>query len=729
MTPRALPKSTSPSEDARGRSCLVSFGLSPSQLAAVEHEHGPLLVLAGAGSGKTRVVTHRIARLISRGTSARSILAVTFTNKAANEMRERVTALVGAKVAKDLAVSTFHRFGLDVLGAETQALGLRGASFAIFNQADAMGLIREILRDIKAGKSFDVGAVLVRISNAKNAFMTAERWADEQRRGSGLDEYDEMAMLAYERYQAALRSYQAFDFDDLICEVVQLWQRRPDVLQRWQMRFRQIIVDEYQDTNRAQLELLRLLSASHNNVMAVGDDDQAIYAWRGADVRNILDFEQHFSGAKLVKLQENYRSVSPILAVANAVLERSGARRHKKILIPTRTSAQKVTVVIASDPDVEAAFVATEVQRLVEQDCIRPKDIAVLYRSNLLATAIESALKERAIPLRMIGGQQLYERKEVKDLIAYLRLILSPGDEMSLRRVINYPARGIGDAAIAKLAAHATAHDLGLWQVVMRAHAVHDLPACAVEGCRQLVRLVEGMRGRLATFSPASVARALVGEAGIKEDILASSSSNQAAARRWGNVEGLLNVFLRREEQGRGDREHFAQFLRLLALRADGEEEDEGNRVTLTTMHGAKGLEFSYVFVLGLEEGLLPHSRTVDARSTDLTLDGDGATSLEEERRLFYVSITRARDRLYLCRAKARGMRGKLVPRAPSRFLLEIPRELYDEREEEALLAPAIERTKSGAAGVLAALLPEGGEARDLTPSAQPFAAPRRRPH
>jgi DNA helicase-2/ATP-dependent DNA helicase PcrA len=705
----------------------VSDGLNPSQRAAVEHELGPMLVLAGAGSGKTRVVTHRIARLIARGTAARSILAVTFTNKAAAEMRERVVSLVGPKVAKDLSVSTFHRFGLEVLGAETKALGLRGTSFAIFDQADATGMIREILRDLKTGKNYDVAAILARISNAKNAFMTPEEWEEAQRNGKGLDDYDEVAMLVYPRYQAQLRSFQAYDFDDLICEVVRLWQRRPDVLARWQMRFRQVIVDEYQDTNRAQLELVRLLGGEHRNVMVVGDDDQSIYAWRGADVRNILDFEEHFPGAKVVKLQENYRSVRPVLAVANAVLAKSGARRHKKTLLATRESDEKVQVVIAADPEVEASFVGSETQRLIEREGVRPRDIAVLYRSNLQAAPIESALKERTIPIRMVGGQQFFERKEVKDLIAYLRLILNPGDEMSLRRIINYPARGIGDVAVTKLGAHATAHDLSLWQAVCRPHAVHELPASAMEGCRQLVRLVEAMRLRLETFTPASVARAVVGEIGLKEDITAGSTNNQAAARRWGNVEGLLNVFFRREEQGKGDREKFAEFLRLLALRQDGEEEEATDRVTLTTMHGAKGLEFRYVFVIGIEEGLVPHARTIDERATDVTPDGDAATSLEEERRLFYVAVTRARDRLFLCRCKARGMRGKPVPRTPSRFLLEIPPELYDEREEESPVAPELEKVKAGAAGVLAALLAEGGGTGEIAPIQRPFTPPRRR--
>jgi DNA helicase-2/ATP-dependent DNA helicase PcrA len=685
----------------------VFAGLNPSQRAAVEHEMGPLLVLAGAGSGKTRVVTHRIARLIERGTPSHAILAVTFTNKAAAEMRERVVSLVGPRVAKDLHVSTFHRFGLDVLGAETRALGLRGTTFAIFDQADQAGVVREILRELRTGKNYDVSALLSRISNAKNAFYTAEEWEDAQRKGPGIDDYDEVAMLVYPRYQAALRSFQAFDFDDLICEVVRLWRRRPDVLARWQQRFRQIIVDEYQDTNRAQLELMRLAGGEHRNLMVVGDDDQSIYSWRGADVRNILDFEEHFPGARVIKIEHNYRSVKAVLDVANAALAKGGGRRHQKTLIATRSSEDRVQVVIAADPEVEASYVGAEIQRLLERDGVRPKEIAVLYRSNLQAAPIESALKERAVPIRMIGGQQFYERKEVKDLIAYLRVILNPGDEMSLRRVINYPARGIGDVALERIGAYATAHDLTLWAVVCKPHAVHNLPPAAMEGCRALVRLVEAMRLRLETFSPASVARALVGEIGLKEDISAGSTTNHAAARRWGNVEGLLNVFFRREEQGKGDRERFAEFLRLLALRQDGEDDEKTDRITLTTIHGAKGLEWRHVFLVGLEEGLMPHARTLDDRATDATPDGDAAVSLEEERRLFYVAVTRARDRLYLSRAKVRGQRGKLSPRTPSRFLLDIPPELYDEREEESAVAPELEKARAGAAGVLAAILGE----------------------
>ncbi|AUX47411.1 ATP-dependent DNA helicase Rep [Sorangium cellulosum] len=668
-----------------------------------------MLVLAGAGSGKTRVVTARIARLLDRGIPARSVLAMTFTNKAAAEMHERVGKLVGSKVAKELKVCTFHRFGLDVLGAETRALGLRGSTFAIFDQADAMGVIREILRELRAGKSYDVGAILSRISNAKNAFLDPESWAEAQRQGKGIDDYDEISMLVYPRYMAALRGFQAFDFDDLICEVVRLWQSRPDVLERWRMRYRFVIVDEYQDTNRAQLELLRLLAGEHRNVVVVGDDDQSIYAWRGADVRNILDFEEHFGGAKVVKLEHNYRSRKPILDVANAVLAKSNARRHGKTLIATRLEGDAVRSIICVDPDVEASFVATEAQRLLEREGARPKDIAVLYRSNLQAAAIESALKERQIPIRMIGGTQFFERKEVKDLIAYLRVSLNPNDEMSLRRILNYPARGIGEVAVSKLSAHATAHDTSLWTAVSRPHAVHELGSAAIEGCRQLMRIIEGTRARFDRGeASAAVARALLADAGFKEDIMAGSSTNNAAARRWGNLEGLLNVFARRDERGKGDRESFGEFLRLLALRQESEEEEATDRVTLTTMHGAKGLEFPFVFVIGLEEGLMPHQRSLDERATDaapVTGEGDAVGhSIEEERRLFYVAVTRARDRLYLTRAKHRGSRGKMVPRTPSRFVLEIPPELVEEREELAPVAPAMEKVKAGAASVLAAL-------------------------
>ena len=730
----------------------MSNGLNPAQQAAVAHDLGPMLVLAGAGSGKTRVVTMRVARLIQSGVPARAILAMTFTNKAAAEMHERVAQLVGPKIAKDLHVSTFHRFGLTVLGEETRALGLRGTKFAIFDQADCSGVVREVLRTINSGRAYDIGAILTRISNAKNAFVDPEEWARAEREGGKdvTDEYEEISCLVYPKYLAAMRSFQAFDFDDLICEVVNLWRRRAEVLQKWRDRYRYLIVDEYQDTNHAQLELVRLLGGEHRNVCVVGDDDQSIYAWRGADVRNILEFESHFHGAKVVKLEENYRSKAAILNVANAVLAKSGARRHGKILRATHEGGDPVEVVVCTDPEVEAAFLGDSMRASLDAG-MRPKDFAVLYRSNLQSAPVEAALKERQIPLRMIGGTQFYERKEVKDLIAYLRCALDPHDEMSLRRIINYPSRGIGDVAVTKLGYYATAHDHHLWTAVNHAQAINDLAPAAVEGCRQLVHLIEGIRARFDRGETgAVVARNVCGDIGLKEDIQAGSTSAPAAARRWANVEGLLGVFTRRDEKGRGDRASFADFLRLISLREEGEEEDATDRVTLTTMHGAKGLEFKVVFIVGLEEGLLPHSRTQNERTTDApathgsgkrakgslgkdevravneatneAVDAATSDSVEEERRLFYVAVTRAREKLYLCRTKTRAMRGKVLPRVPSRFLLDIPPELVTEREQLAVAAPKLDQVKSGASNVLAALLGGLGAAPGSAPP------PRRRP-
>jgi len=586
----------------------VKPGLNPSQQSAVEHDIGPLLVLAGAGSGKTRVVTHRIARLLDRGVSARNIMAVTFTNKASAEMLERVRTLVGPKRSKELSVSTFHRFGLDVLGDETRALGFRGRSFAIFDQSDSSGLLREVLRNIRGDRNYDIGAILSRISARKNDFVEPDAGPVPSDDG---DPYGEITALVYPRYIEAMRAFQAFDFDDLICEVVRLWRRRPDVLEKWQKRFRYVIVDEYQDTNHAQLELVRMLGGEHRNVCVVGDDDQSIYAWRGADVRNILDFETHFPGAKVVKLEHNYRSKKAILDIADVVLKKSTARRHKKSIIAVREGGDKVQMVLADDPEVEATFVANEAARLVETGEMRPKDIAVLYRSNSQSLEIEAALKERQLPFRMIGGTQFYERKEVKDLIAYLRVALDPRDELSLRRIINFPSRGVGPAALLRLSQTATAQDKSLWAVVAQPHLVADLPGAARDGCKDLWTIVDNTRERIAKREPShDIAQALCDEIDLKKDIQHGATSNSAAARRWGNVQGLLNVFKRRDERGKGNPEALAEFLRLLALREEQDEDKATDRVTMTTMHGAKGLEFKTVFIIGLEEGLLPHSRT-----------------------------------------------------------------------------------------------------------------------
>ncbi|MFO0662030.1 MAG: UvrD-helicase domain-containing protein, partial [Polyangiaceae bacterium] len=471
----------------------MAFDLNPSQRAAVEHNDGPDARACGRGIRQDACRHPRIARLIEQGTPAWSILALTFTNKAAQEMRERAAQLTDAKSAKELRVTTFHSFGLDFLRKECRALGFRGDSFSIYDQSDCQAQLRELLRGIDAGRKFDIAAILSRISIAKNAFETEDNW--NTRPG---DEYDEIARVVYPKYIATLRSLQALDFDDLVTETVSILSKREDIRQKWVSKIRYMMVDEYQDTNASQLELVRLLAGDHHNVMVVGDDDQAIYGWRGADVNNILDFEHHFHGTKVVKLEENYRSVASVLNVANAVLAASKAKRHGKVLKPTREAGPKVELVVCPDPEVEASAIADEIQRSKSNDpSLKWRDIAVLYRSNSQGQPVEIALRELGIPYRLLGGQKFYERKEVKDLLAYLRVALQPEEELSLRRVINYPARGIGEVALKKISAFATIRDTTMWNAVQNAEAIDDLPPAGIEACAQFVHIVRSTRAVL----------------------------------------------------------------------------------------------------------------------------------------------------------------------------------------------------------------------------------------
>jgi ATP-dependent DNA helicase Rep len=678
---------------------LKAHPLNPSQREAVEHDLGPLLVLAGAGSGKTRVVTARIARLLERGVLARSILAMTFTNKAAEEMKQRVCKIVGESAAKDLVVSTFHSFGLRILSAEARSLDLRNGEFTIFDQGDCAGAIREILRGIRGGKKYDVMAIVARISHAKNELKED----DELFLGEEKSEYDEIAKIVWPKYRSALRGFHAFDFDDLVCEPVRLFRRRPEILARWQERFRYMLVDEYQDTNHAQLELVRLLAKEHRNLCVVGDDDQSIYAWRGADVSNILDFERHFPGAKVVKLEQNYRSTSAVLAVANSVLERTSARRHAKVLQSTRAGGATVNLVTAQDQDVEAAFIGGEIKKL-HGEGKKLREMAILYRSNLQSEAIESALKERGIAVTMLGGTQFYERKEVKDLLSYLRVVLNPHDEIALRRIINYPARQIGEAALGKIENAANTKKESLFDALVRASSIADMAPPSIAGAEALVGVIRAAQKALAAGRPSGeVARGLAQGVAMREDILEGSGSNEYAARRWGNVESLLRVFDRYDARGHGGgREKLRELIQFLTLNPDRDDESAERAVTMTTMHGAKGLEFEVVFIAGLEEGLMPHARALEGRVTDV--GGKLASDVEEERRLFYVSITRAKDTLYLCRAKQRMTRGKIMVRTPSRFLSDIADELLERRDVVEKAAPAFSETAQRGAALLAAL-------------------------
>jgi superfamily I DNA/RNA helicase len=652
------------------------MSLNESQRAAVEHENGPLLVLAGAGSGKTRVITQRIARLLERGVRPDAILAVSFTNKSAGEMAERMIPLVGADVARRLVLCTFHSFGVRLLGEEWKALGTDGR-FVIFDQGDTLGLVREILRaDVKSGaaRKLDPAALLARISKWKNDFVSpAELLAGEsaaaRRAAKEGVEYDDVAREIYPRYESALRAMHAVDFDDLVVAPVRILREREDLREKWRTRFRHMLIDEFQDTSRSQLELVRLLANPLRNVCVVGDDDQSIYGWRGADVGNILDFEKHFPGARVVKLEDNYRSRSAILEVANAAIARSSQRRHGKTLRAARGAGDKVRVCVLDDPEIEARFIAAEIKTLVDEERRRFKDIAILYRSNLLARVVEEELRAAGIPYRLFGGTQFFDRKEVKDAAAYLRVIVHPRDEISLRRIANYPTRGIGDTTIERVERVGRARDIPFAEAFALLPSLDDVPDSARRGAAKLLETLERARARFQGGSLSGAARSLFEEIGLREAIADGSDDAKATARKVANLDYLLASIERYERNEAGDKPSLAQFLTRITMRFDGEEDDAPeNKVTMSTLHGAKGLEFPVVFFMGIVEGVLPHSRTTDPKVSDVD-----AADVEEERRLFYVGVTRAKDRLYLTRPKRRVLRGKPTQLTPSRFLDGMP--------------------------------------------------------
>jgi DNA helicase-2/ATP-dependent DNA helicase PcrA len=673
--------------------------LNPPQREAASHGGGPLLVLAGAGSGKTRVITFRIANLLAMGIPPAAICAVTFTNKAAEEMRERVAGLVNDRAtARKLTIGTFHALGLQILRSERKALGLpRG--FVIYDQSDQLGAVREALRTLRDGdRRYDVKALLTRISLAKNGFVAPEAYVPNP-----ADDYDAATAQVYPRYQEMMRACAAYDFDDLIVEPVRLFERDAEVARRWAERFRFVMVDEFQDTNPAQLRLVRHLVTDHQNLVVVGDDDQSIYSWRGADPTNILRFAELFPGAKIVKLEQNYRSTKTILAAANDVIAHN-KQRHGKQLWSLHGGGDPITHAVAATAEDEARWVAHEIAKLHKDGC-RWQDIAVMYRSNLQAKVVEEELRQVSVPYVMYGGQQFFERKEVKDVIAYLRVALNARDELALRRVINYPARGIGATTVERLVTAAHAKHASLWDALRGAITgtgtlpgldtrlprdeadpapcdveVGDLRGAARNGIIELVHVISELGATIESGTDVvSATRTLIEDIRLYDDLRAAAGSLAAAQRRIDNVDGLLGSLQRFSDKGKG-REQLAEYLRMLSLETSDEREESGDRVVLTTLHGAKGLEFPICFMIGLEEELLPHIRTLQPQVTDV-LDVDHATDISEERRLCYVGITRAQRKLYLTRACTRVQRGRSMPRTPSRFLLEIPDELLEVRD------------------------------------------------
>jgi len=635
--------------------------LNPQQRAAVEHGEGPLLVLAGAGSGKTRVITERIGRLLRGGLHPGAILAVTFTNKAANEMRERLGATVGAQAASQLWLSTFHSFGVRFVREEAKALGL-GSRFTIFDQGDSLGVVRELLKtESTADRRLDAQAVLSRISLWKNAMLSPGEVRAKD------DDYDQAARSIYEAYESALTSMHAVDFDDLVTKPVALLRARPGIRHKWRTRFEHILVDEFQDTNVAQLDLVRLLSNERGNVCVVGDDDQSIYGWRGACVDNILDFERHFPGAVVTKLEENYRSRPSILNVANAAIEKSAKRPYAKVLKPVRDAGTPVRLCALSEPQEEAKFVASEIRKL-QKEGVDPREIAVLYRSNTQAKRLEEELRVAGIPYRVFGGTKFFDRKEIKDGIAYMRVALNPRDDLSLRRIVNTPARGLGAQSLSHVVEYAGEHRMSLSRALQNAGRIEALSARAKASAARLAAAIDGAGKGFREGRYAETASALFASVGMLHD---DADQSPDAKRRRANVQFLLRSVQRLESRAGADREALQHLLHQIALDSSDEEEPEpGRQVTLSSLHSAKGLEFSVVFLIGCVEGVLPHARTTDPRITDASV-----ADLEEERRLFYVGVTRARDVLYLTRHKERVHRGRLVKISPSRFLQGLPEE------------------------------------------------------
>jgi DNA helicase-2/ATP-dependent DNA helicase PcrA len=642
--------------------------LNPPQREAVMTTEGPVLVLAGAGSGKTRVIAHRVAYLLQQGVDPAAVLAVTFTNKAATEMRERVAALSGP-AGVDVFVSTFHSFGLWLLGEEHEAAELP-RRFAILDAGDQVALVKRCMREVSVDdRRFDAHRVLSLVSRAKNA---GKKRIVVREAGQG-DDYDLVAAEVYLRYEKALRAMRAVDFDDLIVRPVRLLAGDAALRQRYQRQFRYLLVDEYQDTNVAQLDLLRHVAGAQRNVCAVGDDDQAIYGWRGAEVKNILRFDRHFPGGKEIRLEQNYRSTGRILACANAVIARNEARKPKA-LFTEAGPGEPVRVVALQGEEEEARFVAEEIGRQRAEG--RPwSHFAVLFRLNALSRPFEEVFREASMPYKVAGGPAFFDRSEVRDLLAYLKLCAQPEDDVSLSRIVNVPARGIGDTSLERVHDWAIAHRQPLLEALRRAEEVPDLPRGAPEKIAAFVALVDRYRALFRDGNPADAARALVAEVDLYSHVRGTVQSLEAGARKVDGLDGVLRSL--ENYVGRTARPRLATWLQRLALDSRDEEDPvEDGGISLMTLHAAKGLEFPVVFLVGVEEDYLPCAG----------MQGE-ARDLDEERRLAYVGITRARERLYLTRTAARVKRGKILPRTPSRFLEDLPADAHEVVDPDAIVA------------------------------------------
>lgn len=633
-----------------------TYGLNPQQAEAVINTEGPMLIMAGAGSGKTKVLTCRVANLLQKGVRPYRILAITFTNKAAAEMRERVNNMSGP-AAKDVWLFTFHAFCARFLRMEIDKLPGYGGNFAIYDTADSQNLIKQILKEMNLDdKRFQPSGILSRISNAKNALQDAAAFA----RQAG-DFYEQKVADIYSHYEQKLQLNNALDFDDLLMLSIKLLQENKEVREKYQDRFDYLLVDEYQDTNHAQYLLTKFLAAKHRNICVVGDADQSIYGWRGADIQNILDFEKDYPDAKVIKLEQNYRSTQIILDAANAVIENNTGRKPKNLWTENKSGADIIYFQAVDERD-EARFVIEQLQNLQRTENKKLGDMAILYRTNTQSRIFEEMLIKSGISYNMVGGLKFYERKEIKDIIAYLRVIFNPADSLSLLRIINVPKRGIGDASLAKIQAHAAANNVSLFEAVSNAAAIDGLSSRFVSKLDDLAGIIFELMN-LANEAPVEdLIDRVLRDTGYLEEL--ENERTPQAQSRIDNLHELISVaqeFAASEEEN-----NLENFLAHVALVSDIDDTELGeDAITLMTLHSSKGLEFPVVFLVGMEEGLFPHARTL--------MD---ETEIEEERRLCYVGITRAKEKLFLSSTKMRTIYGNTVTYPPSRFLQEIPARL-----------------------------------------------------
>ncbi|MEV0745191.1 DNA helicase PcrA [Streptomyces sp. NBC_01220] len=659
-------------------------GLNTEQRAAVVHAGSPLLIVAGAGSGKTRVLTHRIAQLLAeRGVHPGQILAITFTNKAAGEMKERVEQLVGPR-ANAMWVMTFHSACVRILRRESKRLGFT-SSFSIYDAADSKRLMALVCRDLDLDpKRYPPKSFTAKVSNLKNELIDEETFA-----GQASDGFEKTLAQAYALYQSRLREANALDFDDIIMTTVHLLQAFPDVAEHYRRRFRHVLVDEYQDTNHAQYTLVRELVGPAGpedapaELCVVGDADQSIYAFRGATIRNILQFEEDYPDAKTIMLEQNYRSTQTILSAANAVIERNESRRPKN-LWTNAGAGTRITGYVADTEHDEAQFVADEIDRLTDAGDAKAGDVAIFYRTNAQSRVFEEIFIRVGLPYKVVGGVRFYERKEVRDVLAYLRVLSNPEDTVPLRRILNVPKRGIGDRAEAMIDALSMREKISFPQALRRVDEAYGMAARSSNAVKRFNTLMEELRTIVESGAgPAVVVEAVMERTGYLAELQASTDPQDET--RIENLQELASVALefeqdRAEDEGAGT---LAEFLEKVALVADAdqipdEDEDGSGVVTLMTLHTAKGLEFPVVFLTGMEDGVFPHMRALGQ-----------VKELEEERRLAYVGITRARERLYLTRAAMRSAWGQPSYNPPSRFLEEIPDQHLEWKRKGPMAAPA----------------------------------------